>query len=180
MQKVDGVQSVKVSLKDGLTILDLRQDNAVTLARLRQVIKDSGFVAKEAQVLARGQVIDYTYNSMGQITRETFADGTQLLYSYDADGNLTSASDGTSTTTLQYDPMTEDLVRVDYPGGRFLKFSYDDEGRRYPTIYVLQGLTGCDRFGNDGCWISAFDAATGKLAWKFNTIARSGASSRTK
>ena len=58
MQKVDGVQSVKVSLRDGLTILDLRQDNAVTLARLRQVIKDSGFVAKEAQVLARGQAID--------------------------------------------------------------------------------------------------------------------------
>src|SRR5256885_1862522 len=58
MQKVDGVQSVKVSLKDGLTILDLRQDNAVTLARLRQVIKDSGFVAQEAQVLAGVQVMD--------------------------------------------------------------------------------------------------------------------------
>jgi alcohol dehydrogenase (cytochrome c) len=39
---------------------------------------------------------------------------------------------------------------------------------------VIQGLTSCDRFGNDGCWISAFDANTGKLAWKFNTIARSG------
>ena len=39
---------------------------------------------------------------------------------------------------------------------------------------VVQGLTSCDRFGNDGCWISAFDADTGKLAWKFNTIARSG------
>jgi PQQ-dependent dehydrogenase (methanol/ethanol family) len=39
---------------------------------------------------------------------------------------------------------------------------------------VLQGLTGCDRFGNDGCWISAYDAATGALVWKFNTVARSG------
>jgi alcohol dehydrogenase (cytochrome c) len=39
---------------------------------------------------------------------------------------------------------------------------------------VLQGLTGCDRFGNDGCWISAYDAATGALAWKFHTVARSG------
>jgi alcohol dehydrogenase (cytochrome c) len=37
---------------------------------------------------------------------------------------------------------------------------------------VVQGLTGCDRFGNDGCWISAFDANTGKLAWKFNTVRR--------
>jgi alcohol dehydrogenase (cytochrome c) len=39
---------------------------------------------------------------------------------------------------------------------------------------VVQGLTGCDRFGNDGCWISAFDADTGTLAWRFNTVARSG------
>jgi alcohol dehydrogenase (cytochrome c) len=39
---------------------------------------------------------------------------------------------------------------------------------------VIQGLTGCDRFGNDGCWISAFDADTGNLAWKFLTVARSG------
>jgi alcohol dehydrogenase (cytochrome c) len=39
---------------------------------------------------------------------------------------------------------------------------------------VIQGLTGCDRFGNDGCWISAFDADTGRLAWKFHTVARSG------
>jgi alcohol dehydrogenase (cytochrome c) len=39
---------------------------------------------------------------------------------------------------------------------------------------VLQGLTGCDRYGNDGCWISAYDAATGTLAWKFHTVARSG------
>ena len=37
---------------------------------------------------------------------------------------------------------------------------------------VIQGLTGCDRFGNDGCWISAYDPDTGKLAWKFNTVRR--------
>jgi hypothetical protein len=54
MQRVDGVQSVKVSLNDGLTILDLRPDNRVTLAKLRQVIKDNGFVPKEAQIIVRG------------------------------------------------------------------------------------------------------------------------------
>lgn len=37
---------------------------------------------------------------------------------------------------------------------------------------VIQGLTGCDRFQNDGCFISAFDANTGKLLWRFNTVAR--------
>ena len=39
---------------------------------------------------------------------------------------------------------------------------------------VLQGLSGCERFNGEGCWISAFDIATGKLAWKFNTIAQEG------
>jgi alcohol dehydrogenase (cytochrome c) len=45
---------------------------------------------------------------------------------------------------------------------------------------VLQGLSGCDRYKaqedvkEQGCSISAFDPATGKLLWRFNTIARSG------
>jgi hypothetical protein len=55
MQKVDGVDAVKVSLKDGLTVIDLRPDNRVTLAAIRQVIKNNGFVSKEANVRARGE-----------------------------------------------------------------------------------------------------------------------------
>lgn len=39
---------------------------------------------------------------------------------------------------------------------------------------VVNGLVGCDRYGNDGCWISGYDPETGKQLWKFNTIARSG------
>jgi len=56
MQKVDGVQSVQVSLKEGLTTLELRPDNKVTLAQLRTVFKNNGFVSKEVQVIARGSV----------------------------------------------------------------------------------------------------------------------------
>jgi len=39
---------------------------------------------------------------------------------------------------------------------------------------VVQGLAGCDRYKEDTCFISAYDAATGKQLWKFNTIAREG------
>jgi alcohol dehydrogenase (cytochrome c) len=43
---------------------------------------------------------------------------------------------------------------------------------------VLQGLSLCDRYkaqeNEQGCFISAFDPANGKLLWRFNTIARSG------
>ncbi len=37
---------------------------------------------------------------------------------------------------------------------------------------LLQGLNGCDRFKEDGCFITAIDAATGNIAWRFNTVAR--------
>jgi len=40
---------------------------------------------------------------------------------------------------------------------------------------VLTGLTGCGQYREkQGCFISAWDAATGKAAWKFQTIARQG------
>ena len=56
MKKVPAVTQVRVSLNDGMTVLDLKPDNAVTLADLRQIIKNNGFVAKEATVIARGTV----------------------------------------------------------------------------------------------------------------------------
>ena len=39
---------------------------------------------------------------------------------------------------------------------------------------LIQGLAGCSRFTGDGCYITALDAATGKIEWQFNTIARPG------
>jgi alcohol dehydrogenase (cytochrome c) len=39
---------------------------------------------------------------------------------------------------------------------------------------VLQGMGGCDRYKETGCFISAYDAQTGKQLWKFETVAREG------
>lgn len=39
---------------------------------------------------------------------------------------------------------------------------------------VVQGLQGCDRYREERCMISAYDADTGALVWKFHTIARTG------
>jgi len=55
MQKVEGVENVRVSLQNGVTVLDLKPNNGVTLAQLRQVIKNNGFVSKDVQVTAVGQ-----------------------------------------------------------------------------------------------------------------------------
>ncbi len=39
---------------------------------------------------------------------------------------------------------------------------------------VIQGMGGCDRYKETGCYISAYDAGTGKQLWKFETVAREG------
>src|SRR5207249_4954510 len=39
---------------------------------------------------------------------------------------------------------------------------------------LVSGMTGCDRYKETGCYISAYDTATGKQVWKFNTVAREG------
>ena len=74
MQKVEGVQSVQVSLKDGLTILELRRDNKITLAHLRTVIKNNGFVSRDANVLARGAVANGSFEVSGTHERLVLAD----------------------------------------------------------------------------------------------------------
>ena len=38
---------------------------------------------------------------------------------------------------------------------------------------VILGLAGCSRYIEDDCYISAHDANTGELAWRFNTVAES-------
>jgi alcohol dehydrogenase (cytochrome c) len=45
---------------------------------------------------------------------------------------------------------------------------------------VLTGLGGCARYSEPGCWVSAFDAKTGKLLWKFDTIAQPGSRAATR
>ena len=39
---------------------------------------------------------------------------------------------------------------------------------------VIQGLNACDRYQQDRCYISAYDAETGTKLWKFNTVAYKG------
>ncbi len=39
---------------------------------------------------------------------------------------------------------------------------------------VIQGLGGCGRYREERCFVSAHDANTGQLVWRFNTIAHAG------
>ncbi|NIR64256.1 MAG: hypothetical protein GWO10_10900 [candidate division Zixibacteria bacterium] len=80
----------------------------------------------------RGDTVTYTYNSSGQPNSKDYSDtpGIDYQYIYDDAGNLTSASDPNSTTTITYDPDTDWMTRIDYLGVYFFAFEYDDAGRR--------------------------------------------------
>lgn len=56
MKKIPSVTEVRVSLRDGLTILDLKENNRTTLTELRQIIKNNGFLSKEVEATLRGTV----------------------------------------------------------------------------------------------------------------------------
>ena len=57
LQKMDGVDSVKVTLNDGKATVTLKPLNKVTLAQMRAVIEKNGFTPKAATIFATADVV---------------------------------------------------------------------------------------------------------------------------
>jgi alcohol dehydrogenase (cytochrome c) len=75
------------------------------------------------------------------------------------------------------------LVALDARNGKLIwettvadnaKGFYNTSGPIVVRGKVIQGLQGCDRYREERCYISAYDANTGKQLWKFHTVARTG------
>jgi len=58
LKKLEGVESVDVSLEKASVEITLTADNKVTLAHLRRIIMNNGNETKDAHIDARGRVID--------------------------------------------------------------------------------------------------------------------------
>jgi len=56
LEKVEGIETVSVTLKRGVAHLTLKRGNRVTLADLRRVIKDAGYSSRDAAVSVIGTV----------------------------------------------------------------------------------------------------------------------------
>lgn len=57
IRKLEGVESVDVSLTRGEASIQLRAGNRVTLQQLRQLVKNNGFNPREAAVTVTGDLI---------------------------------------------------------------------------------------------------------------------------
>jgi copper chaperone CopZ len=78
IRKVDGVASVEVSLTNGIAKVQLKPDNRVRLAALRDTIEKNGFTPKEARIVAAGNVIGSPAGVGFQIT------GSDEMFAVDA------------------------------------------------------------------------------------------------
>ncbi len=58
IKKVEGVESVDVSLNEGFAEIKLRDGNQVTVDQVREIIRKNGFTPKESTVKVRGKVIE--------------------------------------------------------------------------------------------------------------------------
>jgi hypothetical protein len=58
VQKLPGVESIDVSLQRAVADIRLRPGNTIELSRLRQIIKQNGFAAKEATVDVVGTLVE--------------------------------------------------------------------------------------------------------------------------
>jgi copper chaperone CopZ len=58
MRKLDGVESAKVSLNEGLVDIRLKPGNTVTVDQVRKVVRSNGFTPKAADVVVEGKLIE--------------------------------------------------------------------------------------------------------------------------
>ncbi len=81
----------------------------------------------------RGNVTGYSYNDQGRLTGKVYSNLSEVEYDYDGSGHMTSMEDGSGITefTRNEDGVVE---RIDYPGGRWLEFTYDGARRRSSSL----------------------------------------------
>jgi len=58
LKKLDGVESVDVSLEKATADIRLKPGNTITLPQLRRIIRQAGYPTKDACVEARGAVVE--------------------------------------------------------------------------------------------------------------------------
>jgi alcohol dehydrogenase (cytochrome c) len=80
----------------------------------------------------------------------------------------------TDARLVALDARTGKVVWDTVDADRSKGFSNTSGPIALPRGRVVQGLQGCDRYREERCYISAYEAESGKQLWKFHTVARSG------
>ncbi len=97
---------------------------------------ETGVLARQSTTVSeKTQSISSVFNTLGQMTSYTDADGNVSTYNYDIDGRTEKTNDGKGTQTITYDTTTGLLTKlVDSAAGTFTA-TYDVEGNLTSESY---------------------------------------------
>ncbi len=75
-----------------------------------------------------GNDTDFTYDAVNRLTKKEYEDHSYAAYRFDANGNMTEASDGTITFEFTYDAENKPTKVRDDTQGLEIEYAYDDNG----------------------------------------------------
>jgi hypothetical protein len=127
MQKLNGVESVEMSLERASATIRLRPGNRVSLPALRQIVKDNGFRATEATVTGVGTVVDRDGRPAFQLNG---TDAVWLLVSPGATRNIRGYLDAVELAKTRPSGLVEAVGTIAPPAG-------PDQ----PEVFAVQSLS---------------------------------------
>ncbi len=72
LKKMDGLESVRVSLNDGKAYLTLAATNELTLQKIQEEVKNNGFSARNAEITLKGELLSEGNEWRIKVNGETF------------------------------------------------------------------------------------------------------------
>jgi copper chaperone CopZ len=72
IKKLDGVETVDVSLEKASADIRLKPNNTITLPQLRRIIRQAGYPTKDAQIDARGTIAERNGKPMLDLQNGSF------------------------------------------------------------------------------------------------------------
>ena len=114
MQKLDGVESVEVSLNEGRVRVQFAPETSVTIAELRRTIRNQGFSPREAKLTVSAQI------EMRDGGLVAMVPGSGVTYTVTAGGDVLERLSGLVGSTvvleaevgLDQDDVTPDRMQV--------------------------------------------------------------------
>lgn len=160
----DGAGHTQTLGYDALGRLITRTD---AMGRTEQMTYDaSDHVLTDTRI--DGSVVSYSYDAGGRVSSVTYPDPSlNTTYTYDADGNNTSVTDGTGTVESRYDAAGR-LASVRDAADNIVSYGYDPSGQQNAIAYPSGRIVHRD-FDLSGRLTSLTDGSDGTFSFTYGT-----------